>query len=175
MFEIRLAKLTDIDELTRLEKLHVNDELVTDTRQFNGSVLTDNDFSRLIASHWVVVALDKNKIIGYLIAAKWSFFGNIAIYRRMLSLLSEQGINPNNSCQYGPAWVDKKYRKMGIFSKMFAFLERQIDTGFQFLIAFIAEKNEVSFMAHTSKVAMTVVDYFEFEQQDYYLLKKALY
>ena len=175
MYQIRLAKLADVKALVKLEKQNAYDELGDNHgNSLNADVFTEKELTELVKSHWLVVAFKKTEIIGYMIAAKWSFFKGIPIYSKMLRKLSEQGISDKNSCQYGPVWVDKRYRGKGVFVALFDFLLQTIKHQFAFMVTFISEKNELSFAAHTKKAKMEIIDYFDFEGRDYYLLKKGL-
>lgn len=173
MTDIRLAGLQDLNTLVQLDKLHAGDELGScATYGLTGQTFSTAQFQELIQHHWVVVATNNQQIIGYVIAAKWAFFNGVGIYRKMLNQLAKQGITSKNSCQYGPVWIEKKCRSTGVFSLLIDFLAKQVSTEFSTMVTFIAESNEVSFAAHTAKANMEVIDYFEFERRDFYLLKK---
>lgn len=173
MLKIRLAVHTDIEMLLQLEAKGLQDELNSNEQLLKGQAFSRHDFEELIHSNWVIVATKNEQIIAYAMFASWAFFNSSHIHQKMYRQINQLGFNDKNSCQYGPVWIEKKYRGSGIFQKLMTFLCQQIAHQFSYLITFIAEQNEVSFAAHTKNGKMQVIDYFEFENRDYYILERA--
>ncbi|QIR15535.1 GNAT family N-acetyltransferase [Shewanella aestuarii] len=183
MIIYRLATLTDVAQLHELETLHVNAELSSYDPSLQAQGLSRGQLESLIEQHWIMLALNEQTIIGYVIAAKWSFFAKQSLYQKMIALLPNINISQGqfpvkvtiaNSCQYGPIWIDQQYRGQGIFAKLVDGLASKVKINVRFLVAYIAEDNERSFKAHTQYADMQVVDYFSFQQRDFYLLIKAV-
>nr|WP_275658906.1 GNAT family N-acetyltransferase [Shewanella sp. Isolate11] len=143
-----------------------------------GQAFSQDELSILVKQHWIVVAESDGEIVGYVIAGSWSFFENWPIYRRLLSRIhqhsiEQQGLTQTNCCQYGPIWISPAHRGKGIFEALVSELKSQVKVRYPFMLTFIAEDNDRSFAAHTQKAAMQVVDFFDFDGRDYYLLATA--
>ena len=181
MIQYRQAHLTDVPQLVELERKHVNAELSRHDPSLQGQGLTQVQLTHLINQHWIILALDGAKIVGYVIAAQWSFFGKQALYQKIIQKLPSLGldglplrVNQDNSLQYGPIWIAESYRGQGIFSRLVEQLVLTIKHKSDYLVAYIAEDNGRSFKAHTQYADMHVVDYFGFQHRDFYLLLRKL-
>ncbi len=175
--EIRVAHLNDIEQLQRLERQNVNDELGNESQAhgLDGQTFGANELTHLIELGCIVIAEDRTEIVGYVIAGPWAFFQSWPVYRHILKQLGQFSVNgvkltQTNSCQYGPIWIKKTYRGQGIFEQLVTMLKGRVSTQFPFMLTFIAEDNMASFSAHTNKASMQVLDFFTFDDRDYYLL-----
>jgi len=183
VIQYRKANLTDVPQLVELERQHVNAELSRHDPSLQGQGLTPIQLTQLINQHWIILALDGANIIGYVIAAQWRFFAKQALYQKIIqklpSLETDQDglplrINQENSLQYGPIWIAEPYRGQGIFAQLVNQLVLATKNKSRYLVAYIAEDNGRSFKAHTQYADMQVVDYFGFQQRDFYLLLRKL-
>lgn len=175
LMQTRLATKQDVDILAALERQHLNDELMSNGVNLEGQAFNRNELTQLIDKHWIVVAEINGRIIGYVIAGRWSFFETWPIYRNLLKILNRiNGDGPQltvqNSCQYGPIWVDKAYRGQGVFEALVTRIYREVAPSFTYLVTFIADENERSLAAHTRKAKMQVADFFTFSDRDYYIM-----
>ncbi|MFT5235105.1 MAG: hypothetical protein ACI8SK_000280 [Shewanella sp.] len=175
--EIRLAQLDDVEQLQRLESHNINDELGSESQDhgLDGQAFGANELTHLIEKGCIVIAQDSKEIVGYVIAGPWAFFQTWPVYRHILKQLGQFSVTgvkltQINSCQYGPIWIKRAYRGQGIFEQLVTTLKGHISTQFSFMLTFIAEDNMASFSAHTNKASMQVLDFFTFDERDYYLL-----
>ncbi|QDE32453.1 MULTISPECIES: GNAT family N-acetyltransferase [Shewanella] len=174
-FIIRKALLTDVAAIVQLERAHVDDELLDSNSQLHAHSLRKGEVIQLINQHWFLVAEEQGHIVGYVMAAKWSFFSAQPLYRHIIQKikfadLNGQAISTTNSCQYGPVWIQESKRGQGIFAALVSELKRQVRDTFPFMVTYVAADNARSLAAHKQKAAMTEIDQFSFEQRDYYLL-----
>ncbi|QBF83648.1 GNAT family N-acetyltransferase [Shewanella maritima] len=187
----RNAKTADIAQLLKLEQQHLNDELSQAgsmaANMMQGQALTKVQLTKLIDEHVIAIAELRGEIIGYVIAADWSFYtanekqtkrSQSSIYQYISAKLPElsldgRALTTNNSCQYGPIWVAPSVRGAGVFQKLVEYLCLQLTANYDYLVAYIAEDNERSFAAHTNKANMQVIDFISYQQSDYYLLARA--
>lgn len=176
MITFRQATSHDVPTLCQLEQRYANSELANFNPHLQGSAFSHSELTDLVNQHWVVMALDKDTIIGYVICAKWAFFGKQAQYQTLLkkTMHYNSKLNANNTVQYGPIWIHQDYRGQGIFTKLVDALVNVIPSQYQAMIAYIAEDNERSYAAHCKHANMQVIDYLSFAQRDYYLLSKNL-
>jgi GNAT superfamily N-acetyltransferase len=180
----RKANLADVSQLVELERTHVNAELGQFDPSLQGHALTAAQVTLLINQHWIMLALDNLQIVGYVIAAKWDFFAKQALYQKIIQKLPQLDIERDgvklaltqtNSCQYGPIWIAEKYRGQGIFTHLVNHIADAVSSKVRYLVAYIAEDNNRSFRAHTQYADMQVVDFFSFQQRDFYLLVRVIY
>lgn len=175
--DIRLAIFEDLEQLHRLERQYLNDELGTEAQShaFDGQAFGLKELKHLVENGWIVVAEEKRDIVGYVIAGPWSFFQNWPVYRHILKQLGQFSLEgtkltQDNTCQYGPIWIKQAYRGKGIFEQLVTSLNGFVSSRYAFMLTFIAEDNMISFSAHTNKASMQVLDFFTFDGRDYYLL-----
>ncbi|MDO6678318.1 GNAT family N-acetyltransferase [Shewanella sp. 4_MG-2023] len=171
----RLAQRDDAAEIAQLELTHMHDELGANGQEMAGQHFSEPQITSLINQGWIMLACCDSKIIGYVIAGPWSLFKSWSIYQAILKRLPsiEMGysrLSESNSCQYGPIWIHSNHRGQGIFEQLVSQLARHVGKKLPYMVTFIAEDNALSFAAHTRKASMEVVDYFGFQQRDYYLL-----
>ncbi|QYJ85599.1 GNAT family N-acetyltransferase [Shewanella mesophila] len=178
--EIRQAILADVQAIAQLEQSQLEAELEPSQRggTMQGQAFSKQDITTLVEQHWIVIAEVEGKIVGYVMAGKWSFFESWPIYRRLLTRLGEHQIGGRtltkaNCCQYGPIWISPNHRGQGLFEAMVAELKLAVKQQYPYMLTFISEDNERSFAAHTRKASMQVVDFFGFDGRDYYLLATA--
>ena len=172
---IRVARLQDVSILAKLEQQFLQDELVSASSAMQGQAFSTQELTTLVNQHYVVIAEKDNQIVGYVIAGSWAFFATWPIYRGLLKRLPDltfegQTLSEKNSCQYGPIWIKRSHRGQGIFEALVAKVRQLTRTKYTAMLTFIAEDNQVSYAAHTGKGAMQVVDYYTFENRDYYVL-----
>ncbi|MGX9460004.1 N-acetyltransferase family protein [Shewanella sp. A14] len=174
-FIIRKALSTDVAAIVQLERAHVDDELLGSHSQLHAHSFTKGEVGQLINQHWFIVAEEQGQIIGYVIAAKWSFFSAQPLYRHIIQKLkfadlNGQALSTTNTCQYGPVWIQESKRGKGVFSALVTELKKQVANTFPFMVTYIAADNARSLAAHKQKAAMTEIVRFSFEQRDYCLL-----
>ncbi|AZG74537.1 GNAT family N-acetyltransferase [Shewanella livingstonensis] len=174
-FIIRKALLTDVAAIVQLERAHVDDELFGSDNQLHAHSFTKSEVSQLINQHWFIVAEEQGQIIGYVMAAKWSFFSAQPLYRHIIQKirfaeLEGQALSTTNSCQYGPVWIQESKRGQGVFVALVSELKTQVSATFPFMVTYVAADNARSLAAHQQKAAMTEIEKFSFEQRDYCLL-----
>ncbi|WP_076540802.1 GNAT family N-acetyltransferase [Shewanella sp. UCD-KL21] len=175
----RLAQIKDAAEIAQLELTHLHDELGAETQAMTGQSFSQQQILTLINQGWIMLAVIEGNIIGYVIAGPWSIFKSWPIYQAILKRIPsiEMGysrLSESNSCQYGPIWIHRNHRGQGIFEQLVSQLARHVGKKLSYMVTFIAEDNALSFAAHTRKASMEVVDYFGFQQRDYYLLVLAV-
>jgi hypothetical protein len=129
----------------------------------------------LLIQHGVFVAENEQQIIGYLLSGDWDFFAQWAIFKVMidrLPLLNFHGqeITVANSFQYGPICVDRSSRGSQVFPELFDLMRSSFAPKFPIGVTFINKINERSFVAHTRKLNLEVIDEFEFNGNSFYAL-----
>jgi hypothetical protein len=108
-------------------------------------------------------------------AASWQFWSEWPLFAHMIKNLPENSFNSqplsvDNSYQYGPICIDKRYRGSGVFQKVFYASLDSMASRYPTMVTFINQINHRSYVAHTQKVIMDTVCTFQFNQNDYYML-----
>lgn len=177
---IRPAHQGDLQQLVDLEQMHLNDELNAGAQMsLDGQAFGKAELKQLIDQHWICVAesddTTPSEIVGYVLAGTWSFFETWPVYRNIINKLHQFSLDntqltKKNSCQYGPIWIKQEYRGQGLFQLLVNGIKKQVNPEYRYMVTFIAEDNMASFSAHTNKASMQVLDFFSFDDRDYYLL-----
>jgi hypothetical protein len=174
---IRIAIESDIDGILDLQSrnLYANLSAADLAGGFVTTPFTADLLCQLIERIGVFVAVDEDKIVGYLLAGDWTFFSQWEIFKVMISRLPElkfmgEGITIDRSFQYGPICIDLDWRGSTVFPDLFALMRSSFESRFPIGITFINKLNERSFMAHTRKLDLEIVDEFEFNGNSFYTL-----
>ncbi|CAA6808693.1 MAG: Leucyl/phenylalanyl-tRNA--protein transferase (EC [uncultured Sulfurovum sp.] len=79
-----------------------------------------------------------------------------------------QTLNTQNSYQYGPVCIDKKFRGSGLLEVLFETARYEMSKRFDILVTFVNKNNPRSYTAHKRKLGLTVIKEFEFKGNEYY-------
>ena len=149
---------------------------LNDEERNNGFVttpFTTSQIEEIIKQNGLIVACNEgNTIIAYAFAGNWKYFEQWEIFNFMVSrfpILSFNGneITTENSFQYGPVCIDKKYRGTGLLNLLFEDMRIELLKRYPISITFINKVNVVSKIAHTKKLGWEIVDEFEFNNNNY--------
>lgn len=99
------------------------------------------------------IALDGNKLIGYVIAMTKKSKDDIAILKPMFELFDQisyanKKVTDYNYMVVGQVCVDKEYRGQGIFDTLYQNYKNNFASKYDFAITEIAVKNQRSMAAH---------------------------
>ncbi len=174
---IRTALESDISGILDLQDRNLYANLVP-TALSNGFVttpFTPELLHRLFGQTGVFVADREDKIVGYLLAGDWDFFSHWEIFRLMLDRLPRltfrgRSIPVKNSFQYGPICLDRSVRGTTVFLDIFAYMRSSFAPKFPIGVTFINKLNQRSFVAHTRKLDLEIIDEFELNGNSFYIL-----
>lgn len=76
-------------------------------------------------------------------------------------------ITTENSFQYGPICIDKKYRGSGLLNLLFEEMRVEFFNKYPISVTFINKVNAISTAAHTKKLNWEIIDEFEFNNKTY--------
>lgn len=76
-------------------------------------------------------------------------------------------ITTENSFQYGPVSIDKKYRGSGLLNQIFEEMRIEFLKRYPISITFINKVNAISVVAHTKKLGWEIIGEFEFNNNTY--------
>jgi hypothetical protein len=175
--QLELAKSNDIDGVLDLQKLYLVSNLYEEEKKsgFVTTPFTAELLIYVINNEGLFIAKDNGKIIAYVFAESWNFFSQYPIFEYMISLFPrlkflDFEVNATSSFQYGPICIDKKYRGQGLINSLFEFMRIHTVKRYPLGVTFINKTNIPSLKAHTEKLKWTVIDDFQFNDNDYYIL-----
>ena len=176
--KILRAKMTDLDKVMDLHKrYHIKS--IDPSDKPDGFVTTDFTPEQLHVlvekERGITIAMDGDCVIAYAMAASWQFWSEWPLFAYMIEKLPENTFNGqllsiDNSYQYGPICVDRRYRGSGVFQKVFDASLCSMSSLYPFMVTFINQINSRSYAAHTQKARMDTVCTFQFNQNNYYIL-----
>jgi len=176
--EYRNANLNDIYKVSQLQKkyhiLTIREEDKPDG--FVTTLFTEEQFKELIEKeNGLAIACDGDKVAAYAMAASWHYWSAWPLFQYMINDLPNTQylgytLSVNNSYQYGPICIDKKYRRTEVLPNLFEFSKSQMKDRYPILITFINQINTRSYRAHVDKLGLEVIKKFDFNNNHYYEL-----
>ncbi|CAM4113178.1 GNAT family N-acetyltransferase [Flavobacterium antarcticum] len=174
MITTRIATVADITQILSLQELYLFRNLNEQERLegFVTTPFTTEQIEEAIEQRGLFIAQNEDlKVVAYAFAASWTYFAQWEIFNYMVSRfpsLSFQGdeITTENSFQYGPVCIDKKYRGTGLLPLIFEEMRLELLKKFPISITFINKINPISEKAH-KKLGWEIVDEFEFNSNSY--------
>ena len=175
--QFEIATLNDIDGVLTLQELYLVSNLSDEEKKagFVTTPFTITQLTEVINCKNLFVAIDNNKIIAYIFTGSWDFFNQWPIFNHMISLLPalkflDFNFTTENSFQYGPICIHKDYRGKALIFSFFEFMRINMKSKYPLSLTFINKTNIPSRKAHTEKLKWTIIDDFQFNQNEYYIL-----
>jgi hypothetical protein len=173
----RLADLSDIEGVLSLQEKYLITNIPLEKRSggFVTTPFTPEQIQQAIALDGLFVAVQDNLIAGYVFAADWNFFSQWPIFPYMVARIPRLSfgdfkLTAENTFQYGPICIDSAFRGSDVLHGLFAVMSKRLALKFPVGLTFINKQNERSFAAHTKKLSLLVVDQFEFNNNEFYML-----
>ena len=176
--EVRLAKVEDISQVLDLHFRYQIDSIADEDKEdgFITTAFTEEQMRELIEQEsGLSVVCKEGRIVAYAMAASWQFWSRWPMFAHMIKDLPNleykgYALSTDNSYQYGPVCVDKSVRGQGVFELVFNFSLKCMSSRYPVLVTFINKINPRSYVAHTKKVALDVIQEFPFNDNQYYEL-----
>ncbi len=175
MIKTRIGNKKDIDGILSLQERNLYKNLGQKELK-NGFVttpFTSLQIEEIFKQNGIFVAENEDHtIIAYAFAANWEYFKQWEIFNVMVSRFPELSFNNKkitvkNSFQYGPVCIDKRYRGKGVLHLIFEEMRIEFLKKYPISITFINKVNVISEKAHTKKLGWTIIDAFEFNNNNY--------
>ncbi|MDD2196754.1 MAG: hypothetical protein PHE03_05730 [Bacteroidales bacterium] len=175
MVKTRIGNKNDIGGVLSLQDKYLYSKLNEAERKegFVTTPFTVNQIEEIITQNGLIVAEnEENIIVAYAFAGSWKYFEQWEIFNFMVSRfpkLSFQGnrITTENSFQYGPVCIDKKYRGNGVLNLIFEEMRMEFLKRYPISVTFINKVNAISTKAHTKKLDWEIIDEFQFNGNTY--------
>jgi hypothetical protein len=176
--KISVADCLDIDEVLELQKKYHIASIKEEDKPsgFVTTLFTKPQLTSLIEDEGGLFIVRKGDVlVAYAMAASWSFWSQWPMFAHMVKELHKleflgQQLSPENSYQYGPVCIEKSVRGSGVLEKVFDFARAKMAERYPILVTFINKINTRSFVAHTQKLGLQVIQEFEFNSNQYYEL-----
>lgn len=177
MISTTIATKDDIPGVLKLQEKYLYRNM-TETERKEGFVttpFTTAQIEEILEQDGLFVAKDDGVVVAYIFAADWKYFEQWEIFNYMVSRFPDltfqnESITTENSFQYGPVCIEKKYRGQGLFNILFEEMRLEFKKRFPISVTFINKINEISTAAHTRKLGWEVIDEFEFNNNQYLAL-----
>ena len=175
MIKTRIANQMDIEGVLSLQEKYLFRNLNEEERKsgFVTTPFTVKQIEDILKQNGLFVAEnEKGEIISYAFAGDWKYFEQWEIFNFMVSRFPQltfggKKITTENSFQYGPISIDKKYRGKGVINLIFEEMRLEFVKRFPISITFINKVNVISEKAHTKKLGWEIIDEFEFNGNTY--------
>jgi GNAT superfamily N-acetyltransferase len=174
----KIAEIKDIEKVLELHFRYQVDSIKEEDKK-DGFVTTPFTKEQLIdlitQEEGLFIALDNDEVIAYVMSASWQFWSKWPMFEFMAKDVPNlqylgQKLSVDNSYQYGPVCVDKKYRGTGVLEEIFDFARENMAKKYPILVTFINKINLRSFEAHRRKLKLEVIQEFSYNNNNYYEL-----
>ncbi len=156
------------------QKYHISTIRETDKPDgFVTTLFTHEQLKELIErENGIAIARDGEGVAAYAMAASWEYWSKWPLFQFMIEDLPNieymgRTLSTENSYQYGPICIDKKYRGTDVLPRVFEFSMAQMSQRYPILITFINKINPRSYEAHTRKLGLDVIKSFVFNNNNY--------
>jgi hypothetical protein len=174
----KIANVQDIEKVLALHFRYQVDSIKQEDKKdgFVTTPFTKEQLTDLITlEQGLFIALDGAEVIAYIMSASWQFWSKWPMFAFMVEDLPNleflgQKLSVDNSYQYGPVCIDKKYRGTGVLEKIFDFARENMAKRYPILVTFINKINTRSYEAHRRKLKLEVIQEFSYNNNNYYEL-----
>jgi hypothetical protein len=173
--DCRLADREDLQAILGLQDKNLVTKIAK-SEMVHGFVTTPFDgqaLEKLRSIDGLFVASREDVLVGYAVAAHWDYFRGRPMFDLMISRFENLhfGTTPilrENSYQYGPVCIEKSARGTGVLESLFAALNTHMSKRYAIGTTFINKINTRSYVAHTRKLGLQVIDEFEFSGNQFW-------
>ena len=149
----RVESTKELQQILELQNANFSAYISEEEKRNEGFVTVQHDFDLLQSmnnkcNHTITIY--NNKVIGYALCMHKSFQNDIEI---LVPMFTEIDISLKNDIKYivmGQICIDKKFRKLGIFRRMYTFMKQQLHLQFNMVITEVDDSNTRSLNAHFS-------------------------
>ena len=160
-----------------LQEDNLFDNLPPEARRdgFLSARFTREQFAQMDADVAVVVAADAGRVAGYLCASGIDFNRQFPLLAAMIARYPDlsfggRPLSEQTTCVYGPACVDRGFRRRGVLRGLYQALLHELAGRFDSGVAFVSKDNPRSLAAHVDGLRMSDIGEFEFKTRQYRIL-----
>jgi len=178
MIEYKIAELSDIEATLKLHSKYQVDTIEPEDKK-DGFVTTPFSYDELKdlieQEQGLFIAKEGQEVVAYVMSASWEFWSRWEMFAYMIQDLPNlsykgQKLSTSNSYQYGPIAIDKSVRGSQVLPDIFNFALKHMAKRYEYLITFVNKINLRSFAAHHRKLALEILQEFEYNGNSYWEL-----
>ena len=174
--QLKRATLNDIEATLVLHAKYQVDSIKEEDKKdgFVTTAFTKENLRELIQKEQgLFIAKEEDEVVAYVMAASWEYWSQWEMFAHMIKDLPNlsylgQTLSTQNSYQYGPICIDKRYRGGLLLKEIFEFSRAHMHKRYPILVTFVNKINPRSFEAHTRKLGLEVIQEFEFNHNHYH-------
>jgi len=175
--QFRRVRGADLAGVLALQEDNLLENLSLEARQggFLSARFTREQFTRMDADVAVLVAVDAERVAGYLCASSVEFNLQFPLLAAMIARFPDlsfagRPLSEQTTCVYGPVCVDRGSRGRGVLRGMYRALLHELAGRYDSGVAFVSNDNARSLAAHVEGLGMTGIGEFEFNARPYRIL-----
>jgi len=141
----------ELKQILLLQQANLPQNLSSEEKQTQGFVTVNHSLDLLARMNDVVphiVAIDKNKVIGYSLCMHPKFEKDIEILKPLFLQINTSLKKGLNYMIMGQICIEKEYRNQGIFRKLYKTMKGSILPNFSAIITQVDVNNKRSLQAH---------------------------
>jgi hypothetical protein len=166
--QYRRATPVEYPQIVRLNGANFIGNLAEEERRdgFLSAVFSLPQVAAMAADLGIMVALDGDVVAGFVCAFRNDFDHGSPVVAKMIASygqvkFDDRPLTAYSTYAYGPACVDRAYRRKGVLRGLFEAQKQDLAGEFDVGVALIARNNPHSMQAHVAGLGMTEVGEFE--------------
>jgi predicted GNAT superfamily acetyltransferase len=173
----RRAGPQDYSAILRLQSENFIGNLAPEERKegFLSAEFTPRQVAELAEDLGATVASVDGAVVGFLCAFRREFNHGSPVVAKMLESYHRvefegKALSSYNSYIYGPACIDRAYRRRGLLRGLYEAQKQELAGRFEVGVAFVSRSNPHSLKAHVAGLGMIEVGDFQFKDSVYAIL-----
>ena len=175
MLEYKVAEISDIEATLKLHAKYQVDTIDPEDKKdgFVTTPFSKEELTELIEQEsGLFIAKDGDEVVAYVMSASWEFWSKWPMFAFMVQNLEGKSfkgiaITKNNSYQYGPIAIDKRFRGTVLLFEIFDFAREHMAKRYPMLVTFVNKINIRSYYAH-KKLGLEVLSEFKYNNNQYF-------
>ncbi|MBC8172332.1 MAG: GNAT family N-acetyltransferase [Chitinophagales bacterium] len=163
----------ELQQILQLQQKNLPQNISKTEAITQGFVTVEHTFDLLKQMHDVepaVIAKDGDKVIGYALVMTKEFGKAIPVLFPMFEMFEKvdyqnRKLAAHNYFVMGQVCIDKDYRGIGLFDKLYQKLKEQLSSKFDIMITEVASRNARSIQAHKKSGLQTVHIYADAQEE----------
>jgi Acetyltransferase (GNAT) family len=171
----------DLPAILRIQSASYIGNLTPEQRAggFLSAEYTADELLRMAEDVAVLVAVEDGKVLGFVCAYSIALGAHFPIVARMAAQFGDidfrgQRLERWRVMVYGPVCVDPVARRRGVVRGLFEQLKRTVAGRFEVGTALVAEDNPYSLHVHVTRLGMTPVGEFDYQDRRFTILAFAV-
>lgn len=175
MFDIqykRAAKNEELQQILELQKANLPQSLSELEQQNDGFLSIKHTFTLLKAMNDAcphIIAIHRNKIIGYALCMTITFREAIPIAKSLFEKIEQLLDKAEKYIVMGQVCVDKMHREKGIFRGLYQYMQDVLQSGYDIIITEVDVKNIRSVNAHRA-IGFKILYSYRANQQNWHII-----